>query len=286
MTGRRSDLRLLRGWIGARLRITLRSPRAAFFTFVFPLLLLVLLGATAGDSQISVPGGKVDVAQFYTPSIGIYGLAVGCYALPIFGLAAARELGILERVRATPVSAWVYLSAWAVGVIIVGLASLLLMFVVAVPAFGVHLYPELLPAAIVTALLGAASLAAIGLAVSTFVRRADTAPAVANLTLFPLSFLSGVFFSLETAPQWVVTVAHVFPLSHLVEAFQACFSPYTHGSGFEPRNLAVVAAWGIVASVVAVRRFRWETDAREGKSRSRPRLHARRTGTELTEGRT
>ena len=93
------------------------------------------------------------------------------------------------------------------------------------------------PAAVVTASSGAASLAALGLTVSTFVRRADAAPAIANLTLFPLLFLSGVFFPLANAPGWVVTLAHVFPLSHIVEAFTACFSPYTQGSGFAPRDL-------------------------------------------------
>ena len=57
--------------------MTLRSPRAAFFTFVFPLVLLVLLDATSGDSTVSVPGGKVDFAQYFTPSIAIYALTVG-----------------------------------------------------------------------------------------------------------------------------------------------------------------------------------------------------------------
>jgi ABC-2 type transport system permease protein len=267
MSGRRqrADLRLLRSWIVARLLLTMRSRRAAFFTFVFPLLLLVLLSVTSGDSRVSVPGGKIDFAQFFAPSIGIYGLAAACYATPIFGLAAAREAGILKRVRGTPLSPWVYLTAWLLAAMLVGLASIALMFVVAVPAFGVDLYPRLLPAAIITAVLGAGTLAAIGLAVSSVVNRADTAPAIANLTLFPLSFLSGIFFSIQTAPQWVKTVAHVFPLSHIVEAFRACFSPYTHGSGFAVHDLVSITAWGIAALAVAVRHFRWEAEPEEAR---------------------
>lgn len=261
----RADLRLLGRWVRARLLMTLRTPRAAFFTFVFPLVLLLLLNATSGGSRLTVTGGKVDFAQYFTPSIGMYALAVSCYAAPIFGLASARDLGILRRVHGTPLSPWVYLTAWLASAILTGLASLTLMFVVAVPAFGVHLYPRLLPAAVVTAILGAAALAAIGLLVSTFVRRADTAPAIANLTLFPLLFLSGVFFPLQGAPGWVTTVAHAFPLSHIVEAFTACFSPYSHGSGFAPGDLAVIAAWGLGALILAVRRFRWETGAGEGR---------------------
>lgn len=270
MTGpavRRSDLVLLRRWTGARIRVTLRTPRAAFFTFIFPVVLLVLLSATGGDRKVAVPGGKVSFDQYFTPSIAVYSLSVACYALPIFGLATAREAGILKRVRGTPLSPWIYLSAWAVGVILTGLASVLLMFVVGMSVFGVTVYPSLLPAAIAIAVLGAVTLTAIGLAVSTLVRRADTAPAVVNLTLFPLSFFSGVFFPLQSAPDWVKTIAHVFPLSHLVEAFGACFSPYTTGSGFNPRDLAVIAAWGVGSLVVAVRRFRWESAPTEGKGR-------------------
>jgi ABC-2 type transport system permease protein len=104
---RRSDLLLLRCWIHARLLVTLRTPRAAFFTFVFPLLLLVLLNATSHTHLVDVPGGKVTSPSTSPPSIGIYGLAVGCYSLPIFGLAGAREPGLLKRVRGTPLSSWI-----------------------------------------------------------------------------------------------------------------------------------------------------------------------------------
>jgi ABC-2 type transport system permease protein len=255
-----SDLSLLVRWTVARLKLTLRSSRAAFFTFVFPLLLLVLLDATSRGSQVSTSGGEVDFAQYFTPAIAVYALTVACYATPIFALAAVREQGLLKRVRGTPLSPWTYLGAWLGAAILTGLAAILLMFVVAVPAFGVDLYPRLLPAALVTAVLGASSLAAIGLAVANFVRRAEAAPAIANLTLFPIAFLSGVFFPLENAPDWVLRIAHVFPLSHIVEAFTACFSPHTQGSGFALRDLAVIAVWGAAAMLVAVRRFRWETE--------------------------
>ena len=260
---RSSDLRLLRRWVVARLLSIRRTPRVAFFTLIFPLILLVLLNSTGSGSTVDVPGGKVDFAQYFTPSIGVYALAVSCYVAPIFGLATARELGTLKRVRGTPLSPWIYMTAWLAATIMTGLAATTLMFVVSVPAFGVDIYAHLLPAAIVTAVLGAIALCAIGLAVSTFVRRADTAPAIANLTLFPLLFLSGVFFPLEGAPGWVVTIAHVFPLYHIVQAFTACFSPYTQGSGFAFGDLAEIAAWGAAGMVVAIRRFRWESGPQE-----------------------
>ena len=118
------------------------------------------------------------------------------------------------------------------------------MFVVAVPVFGVDLYPRMLPAAIVTLIVGGIAISAIGLAVASFLRRAESAPIAANLTLFPLLFVSGVFYPIESEPQWLQSVAHLFPLSHLVQAFDACFSPYPTGSGFSARDLGVLVVWG------------------------------------------
>jgi ABC-2 type transport system permease protein len=76
-------------------------------------------------------------------------------------------------------------------------------------------------------------------------------------------FLSGVFFPLHGAPEWTLRVAHLFPLSHLVEAFTACFSPHTRGSGFAARDLAMIALWGLGGLAFAARRFRWESDSQE-----------------------
>ena len=257
----RTDLNLLRRWIAARVRITLRIPRATFFTFIFPLMFLLIFAALNGNAMVDAPGGsggKVPFAQFYTPSIGIFGLTMACYSSVIFGLTEARDRGLLKRVRGTPLPIPAYLASWLTAAAATGIGSVVLMFVVAVPAFGVNIYPENLPAAIVTLLLGSATLAALGLAVASLVRSADQAMPVAQLTFLPLSFISGIWFPLEGAPSWLVTIAHIFPLYHLVDAFDACFVPQTTNGGWAPGDLAVIAAWGIGALIVAMRRFRVE----------------------------
>ena len=104
--------------------------------------------ATAASAS---PGARSTSRSTSRRRSGSTRLAVACYATPIFSLAAARELGLLKRVRGTPLSPGVYLSAWLAGAILIGLAAVALMFVVAVPAFGVDIYPRLLPAAVVTA---------------------------------------------------------------------------------------------------------------------------------------
>ncbi len=188
-----SDLILVRRWVAARIRLTLRTPRATFFTFVFPLMFLVSFN-------------------------GIFGLTLACYSSVIFGLAEARDSGLLKRVRGTPLPMPVYLGSWLTGAVLTGIASVLLMFVVAVPVFGVHIYARTIPAAVFTLVLGAATLAALGIAVASLVRKADQAMPVAQLTFLPVSFISGIWFPLDGAPDWLVRLAHFFPLAHIVDA--------------------------------------------------------------------
>jgi ABC-2 type transport system permease protein len=271
---RRSDLRLLGVWIRAGLRAFVRTPRAAFFTFVFPTVLLVFIDGTTSGT-VSGPGGPVQAAQYFTPSLAIFGLSFGCYTSLIFAIPRARERGILKRVRGTPVEPSVYLASLFAVALVSGMGSVLILVLIGVATFGVQLYPQLLAAGVVTLVLGGLCLCALGLAVSSFVDRAETAPVVANITLLPLTFISGVFSPLHGAPHWVSSLANVLPLRHLVDAFTAVFSPHTTGTGFAPGQLAVLVAWTIVGAAVAVRRFRWEpAQARSGGRNREPDVRA------------
>ena len=70
-----------------------------------------------------------------------------------------------------------------------------------------------------------ACLASLGVAVASLVKDADQAMPVAQLTFLPVSFISGIWFPLDGAPDWLVNVSHFFPLSHIVTAFGSCFTP-------------------------------------------------------------
>ena len=257
----RADLKLAGRWIVARIKLNARNPRAMVFTFAFPLVLVVLFNGLNGNAQVSAPGeahGTVPFAQFYTPSIGIFSLTTACYTAVILGLATAKESGLLKRVRGTPLPMGIYIGSWLMGAMATGFVGVLLLFAVSIPAFGVKIYPEMLPAAFVTLLLGAACLAAVGTTVSTLVKTADQAMPVAQLTFLPVSFISGIWFPLDGAPDWLIHVAHFFPLYHIVNSFGSCFVPGSSGSGFNGSDLSALAIWTAVGLFVAVRRFRWE----------------------------
>src|SRR6201991_5249890 len=267
MTALAQDLPLARTWISGRIRMTLRNPRALVFTFAFPLILIVLFSALNGNAKVDAYGEHIRFAQFYTPAIAIFSLVAACYTSLVLGIATARDQGLLKRVRGTPLPMGIYLGSWVVGAGLTGIGAIVLLFVVAIPAFGVDIYANTLPAAIVTLVLGAACLSSLGVAVASLVKSPDQAMPVAQLTFLPLSFISGIWFPLDNAPDWLLKIAHFFPLYHIVNAFDGCFVPGVENNGWKPEDLLAIAIWAAVGLFVAARRFRFEPGAEGEKKR-------------------
>jgi ABC-2 type transport system permease protein len=113
----------------------------------------------------------------------------------------------------------------------------------------------------VAIVLGSLAFLAIGFAISGFARNVETAASYANLVTFPMLFLSGVFFPIDSAPAWLQPITHVLPLSYLVDALR---EPMTRGEGLSAVWLdwLVLLATFAIALTVAIRFFRWE--ARSG----------------------
>jgi ABC-2 type transport system permease protein len=83
LPARRSDVALLGRWTAGRVRMMLRSPRTLGFTLAFPLVLVTLFNSLNGDTMVAAmgpAGGDVRFAQYYTPSIGVFGLTIACSA--------------------------------------------------------------------------------------------------------------------------------------------------------------------------------------------------------------
>jgi ABC-2 type transport system permease protein len=85
-----------------------RNPAAAFFTFVLPLFFLVVFNALFKDT-IDVEGGRVDISFFFVPAISALGVISACYTNLGMMVTISRDLGVLKRIRGTPLPAWAYL---------------------------------------------------------------------------------------------------------------------------------------------------------------------------------
>ena len=228
-----------------------RNPQSAFFTFVFPVVIIVIFGAlfrTAGRSSYFY---GVSVLQYYVPTIAAMSVLGSCYSQLAIVLATRRHDGILKRVRATPLPAWGYFLGLLAHCILVSVVDVTLIIGVG-RLFGVPL-PTHWAAIAVTLVLAAACFCALGAAVASLIRNAEAAPAVVQLILFPLLFLSGTYLPIHSAA--VNRVANVLP----VRPFnQALLGPFAQHTGLNWHSLAVLATWGAVGALVAIRRFRWE----------------------------
>ena len=234
-----------------------RNPTVAFFTFLLPLMFLVILNALLGNQEDELTGGRGKLANFYVPSMVALSIINACYTSLVMTVSIARDDGILKRVRGTPLPGWAYLFGRIAHTTLIAL--LLVAIVVGFGAlfYGVDIPGETMPAFILTVAVGAAAFSALGLALASLTPNAEAAPAVANATILPVLFISDVFVRLDDPPKWLAILGDIFPVKHLSQASQAAFSPFQTGSGFEWLDLAIVATWGIGGAIIAVRFFSW-----------------------------
>ena len=252
-----------------------RTPVAAFFTIAFPLMFLLLFSVLFGTEEFEITGrGMFSVAQFYAPALAVFAAASATYTNIGVGTAIARDEGVLKRFRGTPLPPWTYVAGRIGSGVWIAFIATVVMMTVGVVAFNVNIESSKLPAALVTFVVGAACFAALGLALAAASPTGDSAPAVANATILPLAFVSDVFIAMDNPPDWLTAVGNFFPLKHFVQAFQDAFHPLVESPGFEFDHLAVMAVWGVVGTLLALKFFTWEP--RESASGRRRRR--RRTG--------
>jgi len=235
-----------------------RNPPAAFFTFVFPLIFLVLFNVLFGNNTIEVEGGATNEATFYVPAIAALSVISACYTNVAMTIAINRDDGVLKRIHGSPLPVAIFVLGRVVHATLVAL-----LLVAIVTAFGAIFYDvdpptTALPAFTVTVLVGAAAFSALGIALASVIPNADAAPAIVNVTILPLFFISDVFIRLDDPPAWLDAVSYVFPVRHFSEALQTAFNPFVAGAGFEPMNLLVMALWGLGGFLFSLRFFTWE----------------------------
>jgi ABC-2 type transport system permease protein len=232
-----------------------RSREAAVFVFLFPLLLFALLTAVYNGEIRGHPAPWALLAGM----LG-YGAANTAFAGLAILLVSRRELGILKRIRATPLPTGTYLAAVLCSIMLVFALQAVSLFVLG------HLlkstpWPGNLFSLVLTLALGAAAFAGLGIAITAFIRSLEGSSAALNLIVLPAAFLSGSFGERENYPSVLRAIGDALPLKYLLDLVNAV---YLDGKEIwdEPTAVGVLAAWGVFGIVIAVRKFRWEP--REG----------------------
>jgi len=236
----------------AQQRLFWRSREAAFFTFALPIVFLLLLGSVYGDDEIDGIRGST----FLLAGLLGYGVVATAFAGLAITLVVRRESGVLKRVRGTPLPTSVYLAAVIASTLVVVALEVVVQLLVG--RYVIDADWPASPGALALALfLGSVTFASLGLAVTGLVRSAEGSSAVVNAIYLPLTFASGVFFSVDSLPGFLQAIATVSPLTYLLDLVRAEFIAGRDlaDSGTE---IAVLAGWGLAGLLVALRWFRWE----------------------------
>jgi ABC-2 type transport system permease protein len=189
-----------------------------------------------------------------------YGAATTAFAGLALILVARRELGILKRIRSTPLPPATYLVAVLTSIMLVFALQAVSLFVLGKVLKSTP-WPQNVVSLALALALGAAVFAALGLALTGYIRSLEGSSAIVNVIVLPMAFLSGSFGPTRHYPQALRAIGAVLPLKPLIDLINGI---YLHGQQIwdRPRAVAILIAWGIFGMVVAIRKFRWEP--REG----------------------
>lgn len=251
-----SDASLVGRQVSYEQRMFWRNPGASIFTFVFPIMFLLIFATLFGnDVQISELS-KVKSIQFYVPGLIAFGIISACFTSLAISLTLRRDAGMLKRKRGTPLPAWALIGGLVGSSIIVGLIIAAVVFALGKLLYGLRMPAAHLPALMLTLVLGAIAFCVFGIAVSSLIPNGDAAPAITNAVIFPLLFISNVF--VPNNVKWLHRVADLFPVSHFAHATFVAFNAKPGASSFAGTDLAVMGLWAVAGAVAAVRLFRWE----------------------------
>lgn len=234
------------------LRLFLREPMAVFWSVLFPVVLLIVLGiATPSKPQRSLGGVKFIVA--YTPVVMVFTLAIlGLSALPM-ALAAYREKGYLRRLSTTPVGAARLLGAQLALIFGVTVAAVTVIAVVARIGFNVGL-PSQFGGFVLAMLLGTAAMLGLGTVISALVPTQRVAGVVGSLMFFPMMFFAGLWVPQAEMGSALRHISQYTPLGATVAAVRNASAGQWAGTV----HLLVLVAWALILCAGAARLFRWE----------------------------
>jgi ABC-2 type transport system permease protein len=248
-------MKLLRDtWLvfGRYFGLFIRNPVWVALGVLQPLLYLILFAPllkSVSAVQGFPPGGAYNV---FVPGLlvqlGMFGAAgVG------FSLIAELRMGVIERLRVTPVSRVALLLGRAMRDVLSLVVQSLILILLALP-FGLNIHPVgVVIVLLLIALIGLLT-ASIAYAVALWVRSEDSYAPIIFTSSLPILLLSGVLLPLGLAPQWLRNIAAANPLSYAVDAARAVFNDHLSDPSVT-KGVAIMLVLSIVAIAVGARAF-------------------------------
>ncbi len=211
---------------------------------------LFAVGATATYELTfeSISSSSNDLSYTDFLLTGMIALAIAQGGL--FGmvdLVEMRRKGLIKRLRMTPANMSLFGLSDMTMRLLFGVIQIMLLSLIGVFVFGANLYINF-TSLVVVFLLGALSFNAIGYLFSSFSQTTEAYMGIVNIINFVMMFLSGVFFPIDTMPEWIQPLSHILPLTYFVEGlresmvYETSLFSSTLWSG-----IGIIVLWGVIA---------------------------------------
>ena len=213
----------MKGWRALFYKEILRFWKVSFQSIAAPVLSAVLYLLIFGhvlEDRVQVYG-QLKYTSFLLPGLIMMSLLQNAFANSSSSMVQSKIMGNLVFILLSPLGHWSWFSAYVLSAMVRGLAvgsGVLLVTLYFVPLSFVH--PLWI---LVFALLGAAMLATLGLIAGLWAEKFDQMAAFQNFVIMPMTFLSGVFYSIHSLPPFWQTFSHLNPFFYMIDGFRFGF---------------------------------------------------------------
>ncbi len=227
------------------------NPIGAAVTVGFSLVFVIFFESFEKHSTVNFLK-HINLGQYYLPAFMAYGVMAACFNVMAISLVNRRELGLLKRLRLSPLPTWMLLTAMFLNWVIIAAIQIVLVLIVGL-FYNVH-GPHDIGGFILVVIVGMLSFSALGVGISTLSPNADSAAPIVSLVFFILIAFSGLYFPIKSGTG-LAKVTDFFPIRHLILATVDTFNgvPGTSPWG----DLLVMVIWGAAGVLVGLRRWDW-----------------------------
>ncbi len=231
------------------LKLCYRDRQALFWSYLFPLMLLILFISTFGGGNPRAMSGILSGVICISIMIGtLFGIGIE--------ITLAREEGILRRYQVTPLPKKAFVLGTIISRYVILLFSMLLLMGMAKLMYGIEVKGEIGSLFLIFS-LGTFTFSSIGFTIASFAQTVHSASAMANVLFMPLILLSGATIPRMFLPEWVQNIAGFLPATYLVDAFEEVI---VFGASIESvwSDLLVLFGFLCLGTLISIKSFRWE----------------------------
>ena len=222
---------MMTGWTMLFYKEVLRFWKVSFQTVAAPVLTAVMYLMIFGhvlEAHVQVYDG-VSYTAFLIPGLVMMSVLQNAFANSSSSMVQSKIMGNLVFLLLTPLSHWSWFFAYALSAMVRGLlvgAGVLLagvLFVWQSSVLNFSLMPTQPVWVITFAVLGALMLGSLGLIAGLWADKFDQMAAFQNFIIMPMTFLSGVFYSIHSLPNFWQSVSHLNPFFYMIDGFRYGF---------------------------------------------------------------